>query len=467
MKDRPCVYVVHHVDTEGPLYEPIEELYDRIEFTLGIQIKIERTYENLVKLRNGEIEEYKEYENELKKIIDPDLIKFNTSWYEVENTIKKVTDQSFREKFKDSKGGFYKYSWFILDHVGFETNLRHRDMGFGNIFRRYIKILGQENLRKDGIYWHFHPVSFYKEAHISKASQIGSVDLFFQILARRLFEFKWFPRVNRAGFHSVRTISNFLLEMYIPFDASNQAIEEENDKQKDNSFGRFGNWYGAPNDWSIYNPDLYDYRKKGMLKRYCSRVLNIKTRFRNINHTEIMKAFHKAESEGVNVYLGVTDHDFRDISKEVEYFYSMLLDVWYEFKNKVDFKFATSLEAFRNVLWPDGSYKNPDNIIKTNIKFMDKNVLRLKTINGKVFGIPFFAIRTVENNYFVDELDPGYEDQEWFYTFDRLTIPLKNIYQVGIAVNDIYGNQNIHIITFDNALLEKHDSYIYTGEYYV
>lgn len=35
----------------------------------------------------------------------------------------------------------------------------------------------------------------------------------------------WFPLVNRAGMHNERPDSNWFLEQWIPFDASNQSIE--------------------------------------------------------------------------------------------------------------------------------------------------------------------------------------------------------------------------------------------------
>ena len=44
------VYIVHAIDTEGPLYESTKATFERLENTFGI--KMEPTYENLEKLRN-------------------------------------------------------------------------------------------------------------------------------------------------------------------------------------------------------------------------------------------------------------------------------------------------------------------------------------------------------------------------------------------------------------------------------
>ena len=50
---------------------------------------------------------------------------------------------------------------------------------------------------------------------------------------------------------------------------------------------------GAPTDWSIYNPDVRDYRKRGSLKRYIGRCLNVKSYTLEINEKELRKAKYK------------------------------------------------------------------------------------------------------------------------------------------------------------------------------
>ena len=39
---KPIVYIVHHVDTEGPLYEDIKETFKRLEDILHIKLNIKR-----------------------------------------------------------------------------------------------------------------------------------------------------------------------------------------------------------------------------------------------------------------------------------------------------------------------------------------------------------------------------------------------------------------------------------------
>ena len=104
-------------------------------------------------------------------------------------------------------------------------------------------------------------------------------DKFFQIITRRIIDRNWFPTVNRAGYHTERADSHWLLEQWIPFDLSNQSCLTD-DEQPDVSGGRFGDWRRAPSDWFLYNPSHDDYQKPGHCRRFIGKCLNVGTRFR-------------------------------------------------------------------------------------------------------------------------------------------------------------------------------------------
>lgn len=437
-KNNGTVFIVHHVDTEGPLYEPLDETYSRLETTFQIELTMDRTFENLEKLRNGEFKEVPFHiSKEIKKVIDPHLINFLGSWYEVEKMLTNVNSKKFREKHSDSFGNPWVINWHIMDHVGFSTNERSRDLGYLNIFNRYESILNKKNIKNDEVHWHFHPISFFKEAHICATSYENSYYELHQIICRRLLEKNWFPIINRAGFHTIRPDSNWFLEQWLPFDASNQSIEEERTEQKDANFGRFGDWKGSPDDWSLYHPDLYDWRKKGNLKRVISRVLNLKTRFRNITESEIEKAFLKARNNE-NVYLGITNHDFRDMEVEINDFLRMLDKVASKYKD-VPYEFSGALNAFRKCL----GYGEKD-IEKNKIDFkltLQENLLKVEIEKGEIFGAqPYLAIKTKSGQYFHDNFDFGEFKKEYYYTFDRHTIYIENVDRIAVASNDKYGN---------------------------
>lgn len=436
---RPIVHIVHHIDTEGPLYEPVREVFQRLDFTLGLTLNIPPTIENLRKLQEGTYDVgSKELQETIKVIVDPHLVNFKSSWADIEEMLRRVLLPEFRSMFQDSFGGGWIYNWHIMDHVGFTTNKRHRDFGYLNIFDFYEHILWEMNCREDEMHWHFHPIPFFREAHMSATSYTNSYHELNQIICRRLIEKNWFPRVNRPGFHTTRPDSNWFLEQWIPFDASNQSINEEYALQVDATNGRFGDWTGAPADWSLYHPDLYDWRKEGKLNRYISRVLNMKTRLRNISVAEITKAFELARKTGEDVYLGIANHDFREMSVEIELFYKMLMEVIPKYSD-IDYKFNGAIDAFRKVIGYQ-SEEVKDDCLDFDIHLHD-NVLEVVRKNGEFFGPqPFLAIKTYDGSYFADNMDFSTFKENYFYTFDRITITLDKVQQFAVASNDRYGN---------------------------
>jgi hypothetical protein len=62
------VYINHHIDTEGPLWENIQDLFDRLN--LIFEIDLEPTYKNLELLQNGQIDLPFEKKKELLSAID-------------------------------------------------------------------------------------------------------------------------------------------------------------------------------------------------------------------------------------------------------------------------------------------------------------------------------------------------------------------------------------------------------------
>ncbi|MFA6070634.1 MAG: hypothetical protein WC810_18785, partial [Janthinobacterium sp.] len=278
---------MHHVDTEGPLYESISELFLRIEGTIGKRLNMIPNRENLKIIQSPDfVFENPEIDGLLKRMVDPNLLNFKTSWFEVDEMLDRILSKEFRNQYKDSFGNGWIFNWHLLDHVGFKTNPRRRELGYSGVFNFYKDKLLATDSGDDLIQWHFHPVPFNKAANICATSYINSSYELTQVMCRRLIDHGWFPVVNRAGFHTVRPDSNWWLEQWLPFDASNQAISTDEDDFKDTSNGRFGDWRGAPDDWSLYNPDFYDWRKQGSMRRTISRCFNMNTRFRNINVNE-------------------------------------------------------------------------------------------------------------------------------------------------------------------------------------
>ena len=171
----------------------------------------------------------------------------------------------------------------------------------------------------------------------------------------------------------------------------------------------------------------------------------MKSRHRNITIEEIEKAFIKAQN-GENVYLGITDHDWREMSAEIDDFRSKLKVAHKKYPN-VKFKFAETVEAFRNVI----GYTDAE--IKTNkVNFditLENNILSVVFTNGEPFGPqPYLAIKTKGGDYLHDNFDFHEPKKSFSYVFDNYTITLDKLERVVVATNDMYGNQCIKELSF-------------------
>jgi len=97
---------------------------------------------------------------------------------------------------------------------------------------------------------------------------------------------------------------NLWLEQWIPYDFANLNTDGDDGLAKQMAGGRVSaarvDWRGAPNDWTIYHPSVWDHRKAGGLRRYIVRCLNLNARHSCIDEHEIESAF-KTASNGEDV----------------------------------------------------------------------------------------------------------------------------------------------------------------------
>jgi hypothetical protein len=434
------IYINFCIDTEGPLYESLDASFERLHELLGLDIA--RTEENFHLIKNRKID-LNGLENAAAEIISDHLNNYNTTWGEIDGMLSNVLDVSFRKKFKDSNNNSLILNWFIMDHVGYENNPRRRDIGYHNIFDHYRRILDNVDSCKDGIYWHFHPMSFYKDAHKCATSYTHSPHLY-EGLSRKIIERHWFPNAYRAGFQTERQDCNLFLEQWIPFDLSNMSKEEEF-LTADMEDGRLNDWRWAPNDWSIYHPHHDNYQLKGNMRRYIGRCLNILNRAGNIDIDEIENAFIRA-NDGIPTMISVAGHDWRDISVEIELLYEIIYSVSKRYPD-VEYINSKVSDSFRSCS-PDMVRKNP---IKLKVKLKKVNNkrwrLHVDTISGQVFGPqPFLAIETKSKKFVQDNLDVGKDFNSWTYTFDDESIKTEDLKRIGIACNDAQGSTFIKVL---------------------
>ena len=440
-KKEKIVYVVHSVDTEGPLYESLSATFERIQKIFGLQI--EPTQNNLRKLQNCEID-FGGIEKQIARVVTPQLIEYIDDYGKLGKMLEHIGSKEYRNMFPDSFGGGWIYNWHCVDHIGYEDNPRRRDIGIHNIFDYYTEFIQRTNA-PDTIHWHFHPTHHRYIANLNVNTFLRD-DKFFRILARRVLDRNWFPSVNRAGFHTERPDSHWVLEQWIPFDLSNQAFAGD-DGQMDVTGGRFGDWRRAPDDWSIYQPHHDDYQMTGNCRRYIARCLNVGTRMRNINETEVRKAFLHARENG-NTLMAFTNHDFREMSTDIDYVRALLKKVSPEFPD-VKYKYAEAVEAFNKVIF--GNYEIPEGkLFKINLtenSVVGNHIFKVAS-NRPIFGPqPFLAIETKDGNYFTDNFDIQVANQKWSYTLDEHTFRYDQIRRIGVGSNDNHGFFDTEVIT--------------------
>jgi hypothetical protein len=452
MSGTGLVLIVHAVDTEGPLYESLAAKFERLRDLLGVE-GIAPTPENLVKLRAGEIP-LGGREAVAARVLNGHLANYNDTWDKVDAMLERVLAPAFRNQLPDARGGGWVYNWFCLDHVGYEHNPRRRDMGYHNIFDHYREVLARQPGCGDGVHWHFHPMSTYREAHRCATSYVNSPELH-QILCRRILERGWFPAAFRAGFQAERPDSNWFLEQWIPFDISNMAIDDvrEFDRTIDFKNGRSGDWRLAPSDWSIYHPSHDNYQVPGQCRRWIARALNVLNRIASIDQREMDKAFARAQ-RGLPTVVGICSHDFRDLGTEVDFLRGLIAQSQRSYPD-VQFRYCEAVEAFRAALWPEGVTAPA-----LELEFAyhpapagDVPSIEVATRAGRVFGPqPFLAIQTRSRRFIHDNFDFSPNLDRWFYAFHADTLPATDVARIGVAANDQYGNTCV--LTLD---LEHHD----------
>ncbi len=426
------LYVVHCVDTEGPLKEDLSATFSRLKSIFDIEL--EPTFDNLLKLQNRELNLGKNVDA-IADLLAPELLKYNESWSSIDLMLDEVLSQDFRQRMLDDSGLGWVFSWHCMDHVGFNENPRYKDYGYGRVFRHYRQKLSNSLSTRDELNWHFHPYSITRNPLHAATSYANSYHELIQIICRRILDEGWFPVVNRPGFHSERPDSHLFLEQWVPFDYANQFTEETSN-QPDLAGGRFGDWSRAPKTWRGYHPSHDDYQQEGNCHRTIFRCLNLGTRLRTLREEHVREAFNEAKTYGKAV-LAFADHDWRDLRPDVVKLQDMLREIKDEFPT-VKIRFAGAEEAAIAV--SDFENERPPVLDLTLLG----NRLEVKVIEGEIFGPqPFLAIKSKLQSYFHDNFDVIIHRKKWVYIFDELTLPLAAVEKIAVGSAGKYGKYSV------------------------
>ena len=436
------VYVVHCIDTEGPLHESVEATFERLKAIF--KLDLEPSVETLRRLQTGQMQ-LGGLEAAVRKVVDPHLLSYNDTWDKVDAMLAYLLSETFRNRKRDSFGTGWIYSWFCLDHVDYESNPRRRDIGYHNVYDHYRSVLRETRSPQDGVHFHYHPHNFRREAHRCATHWWASSDSLHQIISRRVIDRQWFPAAHRPGFHVIRPDSHWFLEQFVPFDFASQAVvvTDEDKAQFGLQGGRFGDWRRAPVNWQPYHPSADDYQTPGDCRRWIARCLNVGTRYKLLSEHDVRQAFAEARA-GKPVILAITDHDFRDMRPDVELVRTMLADVAADFPD-VSFKFSEAVEAMRGALELPSE---PPCELDLTLKAVNDSthVLEVHSKTPTFGPQPWLALKTAGGTYHYDNFDIEVPFHQWHYVFDEETFPLAALGAVGVAANNAFGTTTVSVL---------------------
>ncbi|MFZ1985994.1 MAG: hypothetical protein WAU91_16365 [Desulfatitalea sp.] len=445
------VYVVHCIDTEGPLYEPVQATFERLKVIF--KLDLEPSVKMLRRLQAGEVN-LDGMENAVRKVVDPHLLAYNDTWDKVDAMLEECLSERYRMQVPDTEGGGWIYNWFCVDHVDYELNPRRRDIGYHNIFDHYCNAIRETNSGRDSLQFHYHPHAFRKEAHRCATHWWSSSTSLYQILSRRVIDRLWFPAAHRPGFHVIRPDSHWFLEQFIPFDYASQAMAhtDEDKSQFGVEGGRFGDWRRAPANWQPYHPAYDDYQVAGTCRRWVARCLNIGTRFRLLTEDAIRKAFEEAR-DGKPVVLSFTNHDFRDMRPDIDGIRRMLANVATDYP-EVKYEYSDAIMAIRRSL---SMSPLPPCELELSLKAVGETTHTLEVCSSTAtFGPqPWLALKTSVGTYHYDNFDIDVPFHKWRYVFDEETFPLGALSKIGVAANNAFGVTTVCVMDPATSRVEK------------
>lgn len=426
----PTVYIVHAIDAEGPLYESLDATFERLKYVFGYDF--DPSPDMLKILQNGE-KPLGGDEKLIQGFLLDKRIGCHSSWKDIDAMLDELTADDFRQRVSDSFGGGWVYSWFCMDHVGITgLNLRHRDMGYHNIFDHYNDYFRHKKDSRDNVQWHYHALSITNDAHHAGSTYLSS-DHIYNILTRRVIDRSWFPTAFRPGCHTERPDSHFFLEQWIPFDFGNDSTKDQK-RRPGISCGRYGDWRRAPKSWVPYHPSYQDYQIPGECNRYIARCLQLNERSYQIKEEDVKQAFTEAEEFGGAV-LAFTGHDFRDIKDDVLRMQDMIRKVSSQYPG-VKFKFSGAIEAMQGVFKLENSKS-----IGLTAELQDCSVYTKLTVKAAtdIFGPqPFLALKLKGGQYYWQNFDFDAQGV-WSYSFDSDNVFIEEVSQVGVASNNAAG----------------------------
>lgn len=235
---------------------------------------------------------------------------FLDNWEAIKSSLDEITNDGFRMMSADSFGRPFMLNWFIMDFMGFKTNPKKRIAAYHDTYDN-IKSL---NTHRDAFHWHYHqpPKS---GAGDQWSDNWNNSNEHYNILGRRLLERNDFPEAFRAGGTIEDNNASLWLEDNLMIDFSNRVSHASYDTPNIFDF----NWYSAPQEWGSYHPNKKNFIKRGKMRRFITRCVDLKSRFHLLEEWEVAQAFSEAKNQSKPIILSYFSHDHRDMRAETNY----------------------------------------------------------------------------------------------------------------------------------------------------
>jgi hypothetical protein len=317
------------------------------------------------------------------------------NWKQIDRSISKYYKKKFRDSFIDKNKNKVTLSYFPISWSGFRQNPVKRKMGWFSIFDYLHRKWGKKiKLNNDGVYW------MYNHPDKSGIANKWGLDWnenyqYLNILNKFLIDRNFFPsaiQIPTADLNSMHFV-----DQYFPFELSNRSsnfINWENIEADGRKTKEILKWSEGYKRWSPYRPNHNNHQKKGRMKHYVFRLLDIKTRIMEFPKEEIEKAFKEA-SKGKKVILCGYEHDFRDRCQAVlDNFILPSIEVSKKYKN-VDLINQNFFNAAKLCVKSKNYKVNSDDVsIETN---ESKIIIKSKY---NLFNTPYIAVKEVSKKIY-------------------------------------------------------------------
>lgn len=435
------IFLVICVDAEGPLYESSKECILRINRLFDLDLPLGQA--TLQQILDGTID-LGGREGAIRSAVSPGVRDWLGDWGGVDKNVDFACSDRFRRGFVDDSGRNVVLNWFVCDWVGFRHNPRRKPVGLNLVSDCYFDRFGI-NSPDDPIYFHHHAEPFSGCTH-HPCKNWSNEPSHIEKLSSCLLKHGHFPACVRSPIMAPDI--HWFLEQYFPFDLSNTAVPL--DGQPDVASKRWTDWTRAPEDWSLYQPDIYDYQTPGDMKRTIGRCMQYGSRYGNFDANELRRAVLLAES-GEDVLVSLYVHDHSPFEKLFPVF--QMFESAREQTPAVAFHNASAVEAFREVL---GIVKASEPCFEVRLE--GSSVL-IET-NDRIFGTqPWFCFETASGDCCWDNLDVIEIGKRWRYVMDSYTFPLSSVARLGIAANNAAGCTATQVFRLENQVLVPFHQY--------